>query len=77
MAFSAVATFVLLKVVDAVVPLRVGRKDEGVGLDVTQHGEEAYTDGEGAVLLLSEAVRPAPAGSPLRQPLRVAEGGAA
>ncbi len=76
-AFSGVATFVLLKVVDAIVPLRVDRRDEGVGLDVSQHGEEAYTNGEGAVLLLSEAVRPAHAGSPLRQPLRTAEGGAA
>jgi len=77
MAFSAVATFVLLKVVDAIVPIRVDRRDEGVGLDVSQHGEEAYTTGEGAVLLLSEVVRPAPARSPLRQPVRAAEGGAA
>ncbi len=43
-AFSAVATFVLLKVVNAIVPLRVDRRDEGVGRDFSQHGEEAYTD---------------------------------
>ncbi len=32
-------TFVILKVVGAVVPLRVKREDEIMGLDVTQHGE--------------------------------------
>ena len=35
-----------------------------LGLDVTQHGEEAYVEGEGAILVLSEASPPAlkPAG---------------
>ena len=41
--YSAVATFVLLKVVDAVSGLRVAEHDEILGLDMTQHGEEAYT----------------------------------
>jgi Amt family ammonium transporter len=38
-AYSAVATFILLKVTDVVVGLRVSTEDEREGLDVTQHGE--------------------------------------
>jgi len=40
--WSAVATFVIYRVVAAVVPARVGAEDESEGLDVTQHGERAY-----------------------------------
>ncbi len=58
-AFSAVATFTLLKLIALVTPLRAAARDEAVGLDVTQHGEEAYSDGEGAILILPEE---APAG---------------
>ena len=32
-------------------PLRISGRVEGVGLDVTEHGEEAYTDGDGAILV--------------------------
>jgi Amt family ammonium transporter len=39
-----VATFVILKLVDAVIGLRVTEEDELRGLDVSQHGEEAYND---------------------------------
>ena len=39
MAYSAVATFILLKIVDAMVGLRVSEDEEREGLDVTQHGE--------------------------------------
>jgi len=52
--YSALGTFALLKLVGLLTPLRAGPKEEGVGLDVTQHGEEAYTSGEGAILVLSE-----------------------
>ncbi len=38
-AYSAVMTFILLKVTDVVVGLRVSAEDEREGLDVTQHGE--------------------------------------
>jgi Amt family ammonium transporter len=51
-AFSGVASFGLLKLVSILVPLRAGSREEGTGLDVPMHGEEAYTHGEGAVLLL-------------------------
>jgi Amt family ammonium transporter len=38
-AYSAVGTFILLKIVDAMVGLRVSEEEEREGLDVTQHGE--------------------------------------
>ncbi len=41
-ALSAVGTFVLLKVVDLAMGLRVSPEDERQGLDITQHGEEGY-----------------------------------
>jgi Amt family ammonium transporter len=37
--FTAVVTFILLKVVDAIVGLRVSEEEEREGLDVTLHGE--------------------------------------
>ncbi len=39
---AAVGTFVILKVLDAVMGLRVSREAEIEGLDVSQHGEEGY-----------------------------------
>ncbi len=39
---SAAVTFVLLKVLDAVMGLRVSQEDEMAGLDYSQHGEEGY-----------------------------------
>ena len=41
--YSFVVTFVLLKIVDAVVGLRVSEQDERIGLDLTQHRESGYT----------------------------------
>ncbi|MCA1595158.1 MAG: ammonium transporter [Chloroflexi bacterium] len=40
--YSVVVTFVLLKVLDATMGLRVKGEEEDTGLDLTQHGEEAY-----------------------------------
>jgi Amt family ammonium transporter len=42
MVYSGLATFVLLKVINLVVPLRASASDENVGLDMCMHGEEAY-----------------------------------
>jgi Amt family ammonium transporter len=42
LAYSAVMSFVLLKLVNVVLPIRATKTDEMEGLDVTQHGEEAY-----------------------------------
>ena len=44
-ALSIIGTFVLLKLVDLVVGLRVTREQEIEGLDITQHGEEGYDFG--------------------------------
>ena len=41
-AFAASATFVILKVIDLFVGLRVPEEEEVLGLDPTQHGELAY-----------------------------------
>ena len=41
-AFSAVMTFAILKLINLFVPLRVEEKEEVLGLDTTQHGEPAY-----------------------------------
>jgi len=42
---SIVGTFILLKLVDLTIGLRVTREHEMEGLDVTQHGEEGYEFG--------------------------------
>jgi Amt family ammonium transporter len=53
-AYSGVMSFVLLKVVSLVVPLRASANDEAEGLDITQHGEEAYLGVGGASPMVSE-----------------------
>lgn len=40
--YAAVASFAILKLVDMIVGLRVGEREEVLGLDTTQHGEVAY-----------------------------------
>ncbi|MFT4070858.1 MAG: ammonium transporter [Dysgonamonadaceae bacterium] len=44
--FSAVMTFILFKIVDAIVGIRASKEDESVGLDISQHGELAYSEDE-------------------------------
>jgi Amt family ammonium transporter len=41
--YSFIVSFVLLKIVDAVVGLRVSEDEERIGLDLTQHRESGYT----------------------------------
>ena len=43
-ALAAIGSLVFLKIVDAVVGLRVAEEEETLGLDLTQHGEKAYND---------------------------------
>jgi Amt family ammonium transporter len=57
-AYSALVTFGILKLLALLVPLRALPREEGLGLDVTQHGEEAYARGEGAILVLPETSAP-------------------
>jgi len=42
-AYSFIVSFALLKIVDAVMGLRVSENEERIGLDLTQHRESAYT----------------------------------
>ncbi len=41
--FAFVGTYVLLRIINVFTPVRVSPKDEDAGLDISQHGEEAYT----------------------------------
>jgi Amt family ammonium transporter len=41
--YSFVASFIIYKLVDLVMKVRVTEKDETIGLDLTQHHENAYT----------------------------------
>ena len=67
MLYSALATFVLLKAIGFVTALRAAPKSEGMGMDVTQHGEEAYSNGEGSILVISEST-PSIATAPVLNP---------
>ena len=51
-AWTAAATWLILRLVRAITPLRIPARDEAAGIDVGQHGEEGYSDGEGAILVL-------------------------
>jgi Amt family ammonium transporter len=41
-AYAFVGSYILLKVINLMSPLRVSPEEEDAGLDITQHGEEAY-----------------------------------
>jgi Amt family ammonium transporter len=45
--YSGGMSFILLKVIGLVLPLRASSSDETAGLDITLHGEEAYLHAEG------------------------------
>src|SRR5215217_6680857 len=45
--YSGVMSFVLLKLISLVVPLRATASDESIGLDISAHGEEAYLHSDG------------------------------
>jgi Amt family ammonium transporter len=45
--YSGVMSFILLKVIGLIIPLRATAAEEATGLDVTMHGEEAYLHGTG------------------------------
>jgi Amt family ammonium transporter len=44
-AYSMLATYMIYKLVDKMIGIRVGEEEEYVGLDLAQHGEEAYSWG--------------------------------
>jgi Amt family ammonium transporter len=41
---GAIVSFILLKIIDAVIGLRVDEEAESLGLDLAEHGEKAYND---------------------------------
>jgi Amt family ammonium transporter len=48
LAYSGIMSFILLKGIALFMPLRAGADSESVGMDVTEHGEEAYVQGGGS-----------------------------
>ena len=66
--YSGVMSFVLLKLIGLVMPLRATATDEDEGLDITQHGEEAYLNvgSAGAMMLADTKASGAPVFSTAR-----------
>jgi ammonium transporter, Amt family len=54
--YAFAATFVILKVLGLLIPLRAPAVEQSMGMDIVEHGEQAYTDGEGAILISYEDV---------------------
>ena len=75
---AAVGTLAVLKLVDVTVGLRVSANEEAIGLDRTQHGEEAYVfETEPGFALMNELARdlPAPAANSLGSMPTLSEAG--
>lgn len=67
--YSFIVTFGILKLVDALVGLRVTEEEEEMGLDLTQHGERGYIMGAGEFLgSLPEQIH---ATAPVKKPVPV------
>src|SRR4051812_7935617 len=49
--YSGLVSFILLKLIGLVMPLRATEAEEIEGLDISQHGEEAYMHGTGSTML--------------------------
>jgi Amt family ammonium transporter len=71
--YAAVLTFVILKIIDATIGLRVDRNDEIEGLDSTIHGEEGYAmastalgESSGGMGQEEDEASAMPVGSPIR-----------
>jgi Amt family ammonium transporter len=56
-AYAFGMTFLLLKLIGLVFPLRSTEHEEALGMDVVHHGEEAYVTGEGAILVIPDGPR--------------------
>jgi Amt family ammonium transporter len=65
--YSGALSFVLLKAIGLVTPLRAGLNEEGAGLDLSQHGEEAYVHAGGSTELPAAAID-VPAGAVVAAP---------
>jgi Amt family ammonium transporter len=54
--YSFIMTFILLKVIDLTLGIRLSEDEEELGLDVTQHGERAYTGDESGIAIPATAL---------------------
>ena len=54
-AYAFGMTYVLLRVLGALMTLRVTDTEEAVGMDIVEHGEEAYATGEGAIIVAPDS----------------------
>ncbi|KYC35209.1 ammonia channel protein [Scytonema hofmannii PCC 7110] len=52
--FAGVGTWIILKILDATVGLRVKEEEEFQGMDINEHGEEAYNDEIGDRINISQ-----------------------
>jgi ammonium transporter, Amt family len=52
--YAFVGTYVILRVLGLAMPLRATEHAEALGMDLSEHGEEAYKSGEGAILVTAE-----------------------
>ena len=55
LAYSGAATFLIIKAMALLMRLRTRESEEGIGLDISEHGEQAYSRGEGAILIVPDA----------------------
>jgi len=67
-AYAFAMTFAILKVLGRLMPLRVSERAESLGLDTQEHGEEAYSSAEGAILVGTDVsvFEPVPTAVPVR-----------
>lgn len=49
--YSAASTFIIASIIKIFMPLRVTDNEERLGLDISMHGEEAFSEGDGAILI--------------------------
>ena len=66
--YSGLMSFVLLKVIGVVIPLRAADADESIGLDISQHSEEAYLHAGGTTssVRMTETADPQPVLRPVK-----------
>ena len=69
--YSGGVSFVLLKLIGVVLPLRADASDEIAGLDVTHHGEEAYIHERGMTTPIVEARPSSTAGGYVKSPVPI------
>jgi ammonium transporter, Amt family len=56
LAYTLAGTWAILKLISLFMPLRAEAREENLGLDLSHHGELAYSEGEGAILVPLQGV---------------------